>query len=111
MEAASGVHTVQITYAARDSEFDGMHIQAGEYLALLESALIANESDFSALIAKVCDAIGPFDPELITLFYGEDVDEEAAEATANRISLAFPDAELTPIPGGQPVYYYMISVE
>ena len=48
---------------------------------------------------------------LITLFYGEDVDEEAAEATANRISLAFPDAELTPIPGGQPVYYYMISVE
>lgn len=111
MEAASGVHTVQITYAARDSEFDGMHIQAGEYLALLESALIANESDFSALLTKVCDAIGEFDPELITLFYGEDVDEAAAEATANRLSLSFPDAELTPVPGGQPVYYYMISVE
>ncbi|MBR7081486.1 MAG: DAK2 domain-containing protein [Oscillospiraceae bacterium] len=110
-ESASGVHTVQITYAARDSEFDGKSIKSGEYLALLENTLIANETDFAALLAKVADSIGEFEPELITMFYGSDVDEAAAQASSNRLSLSFPDAEITLVNGGQPVYYYMIAVE
>ena len=110
-ESAGNVHTVQITYAARDSEFDGKSIKSGEYLALLEGALIANESDFSVLLSKIADSVRGFDPELITLFYGEDVDEDAAQASADRLALAFPDAEITLVSGGQPVYYYMIAVE
>jgi len=110
-ESAQNVHTVQITYAARDSDFDGHSIHAGEYLALLESALIANESDFSTLMDKVTAALSEFDPELITVFYGSDVTEEDANSAADILAGAMPDAETTLINGGQPVYYYMISAE
>lgn len=110
-ESAQNVHTVQITYAARDSDFDGHSIHAGEYLALLESSLIANESDFNTLLDKVAETLSEFDPELITMFYGADVKEDDANAASDFLADKMPDSELTLINGGQPVYYYMISAE
>ncbi len=105
------VHTVQVTCAARDSEFDGQGIRAGEYLALLESSLISSNSDFAALLSKICDALSAFEPELITVIYGEDVDEAAASSVLSKLSVAMPDAEISLISGKQPVYYYIISAE
>ncbi|MGE4484497.1 MAG: DAK2 domain-containing protein [Oscillospiraceae bacterium] len=110
-DAIKNVHTALITYAARDSEFDGHAIRAGEYLALLENTLIGNETDFAMLLDRVTEALSSFSPEFINVFYGEDVDEAAAESTLKKIESAFPEAEASLVSGGQPVYYYIISAE
>lgn len=110
-EAAANVHTVQITYAARDSVFDGHDIKAGEYLALLESALIANGANFDLVMDKVTEALGQFDPSVITVFYGADVKERDAEGVHEKLENSFPEADTALINGGQPVYYYLISAE
>ena len=110
-DACSTVHTALITYAARDSEFEGMHIKAGEYLALLEGGLIANESDLALLLGKVSDALAVFSPDILTVYYGEDVNEAAANTVLSRISAGSPGADTLLVYGGQPVYYYMISAE
>ena len=110
-EAAANVHTAMITYAARDSDFDGHDIHAGEYLALLDGALLGSYADEKTLIDELGGAFGKYAPELITVYYGEGVKADAAEATAAALTDLFPDAELSVVDGGQPVYYYMISVE
>lgn len=110
-EAIKGVHTAQVTYAARDSDFDGHIIHAGEYLALLDGKLIGSYTDMKKLVAELGEAAVDFDPELVTVYYGEDVDEADAKQTAAALEESLPDAEITVINGGQPVYYYMISIE
>ena len=110
-EAIKGVHTAQVTYAARDSDFDGHIIHAGEYLALLDGKLIGSYTDMKKLVTELGEAAVDFDPELVTVYYGEDVDEADAKQTAAALEESLPDAEITVINGGQPVYYYMISIE
>ena len=110
-ESLSDVHTAQVTYAARDSDFDGYAIHAGEYLALLDGKLIGSFTEMPAMLNKMSEAFTEIEPEIITVYYGEDVSGEDAETTAGTIEKAFPDAEVTVVNGGQPVYYYMISVE
>ena len=105
------VHTAQVTYAARDSDFDGYTIHAGEYLGLLDGKLIGSYSEMSAMLEKMQEAFKELDPEIVTVYYGADVCEDDAQKTADAIEKAFPDAEVTVVNGGQPVYYYMISVE
>ena len=110
-EAAKAVHTVLVTYAARDSDFDGHDIHAGEYLALLDGALIGSFTDFSKLMGAIAGAAAPFDPEIVSVYYGEDVTEEDAGKVGTAMEAAFPDADVNVVNGGQPVYYYMISLE
>ena len=110
-EVIGGVHTALVTYAARDSEFDGHSIKAGEYLALMDGALLGSFDTMLATMEKLNSALEEFDPEFISVYYGEDVDEEGGEKTLAYLSKAFPDAEHSIINGGQPVYYYMISIE
>jgi len=110
-EAAANVHTAMITYAARDSDFGGYEIHAGEYLALLDGALIGSFSDEDELFQKVGEALTQFEPEFITVYYGEDVNEEKANIAAEKLGSSFAEAELSVVNGGQPVYYYMISAE
>ena len=110
-ESLSDVHTAQVTYAARDADFDGYAIHAGEYLALLDGKLIGSFTEMPAMLNKMSEAFTELEPEIITVYYGEDVSGEDAETTAGTIEKAFPDAEVTVVNGGQPVYYYMISVE
>ena len=105
------VHTAQVTYAARDSDFDGYAIHAGEYLALLDGKLIGSFPEMPSVLGQMSEAFNELEPEIITVYYGEDVSGEDAEATAGVLEEAFPDAEVTVVNGGQPVYYYMISVE
>lgn len=109
--AAESVHTALVTYAARDSDFDGHNIHAGEYLALLDGALIGSYSDFAALQQAIADAVEELDPEIISVYYGEDVQQAAAEEVGIALENAFPDADVNVVNGGQPVYYYMISIE
>ncbi len=110
-ESLSDVHTAQVTYAARDSDFDGYAIHAGEYLALLDGKLIGSFTEMPAMLDKMSEAFDELEPEIITVYYGEDVSGEDAETTAKALENAFPDAEVTVVNGGQPVYYYMISIE
>ncbi len=110
-EAISHVHTAMITYAARDSEFDGHSIRAGEYLALLDGALIENCAGSKELFESLCRAAAPMNPEFITVYYGADVSAEDAEKAGAVFAAAFPEAEISVVSGGQPVYYYMIAVE
>jgi len=109
--AMSQVHTAMVTYAARDSDFDGHTIHAGEYLALLDGALLGSYSNIKTLFKELSWAFDEFSPEYITVYYGEEVTQEAADNAAETIVGCFPDAEVSVVNGGQPVYYYMISVE
>ena len=110
-EAIGTVHTALVTYAARDSEFDGHAIKAGEYLTLMDGALVGSFSDGGELVSNLGQAIVPLEPEFITVYYGEDVAEDAAQRFCDELGAGFPEAESSLIRGGQPVYYYIISVE
>ena len=110
-EAAKAVNTVLVTYAARDSDFDGHDIRAGEYLALLDGSLIGSYTDFAELMGAIAGAAAPLEPEIISVYYGEDVSEDDAQKVGKSLSAAFRDADVNVVNGGQPVYYYMISLE
>lgn len=112
MEEAMGlVTTMEITYAARDSEFDGQSIRAGDYLALVDNQLFDTEKDLTAVLDKLAGESAARDAEFISIFYGEGVAESDAEAAKARFEAACPDAEITMLQGNQPVYHYLISVE
>jgi hypothetical protein len=110
-QAIAQVHTALITYAARDSEFDGQSIRSGEYLGLLDGALVGSCGDLNELFNSLCTAFDELSPEFVSIYYGSDVTEEQAQVLCQLISISFPDAEVSVVNGGQPVYYYMISVE
>ena len=110
-DAAQCVSTAQITYAARNSDFDGFDIHEGDYLALLDGKLLGTDRDVSALLDGLSDEAASREAEFITVFYGEDVNEEDAHKACDAFTRKCPDAEVNLICGGQPVYYYMISAE
>jgi len=109
--AIRNVHTALITYAARDSDFDGYEIKSGEYLGLLDGALLGSNSDIDVLVKKLSEELEALSPEFLTVYYGEDVNSEDAQAVGNILSEKHTSAEMSIINGGQPVYYYMISAE
>ena len=110
-EVIGGVHTALVTYAARNSEYDGKKIRAGEYLALMDGALLGASSAPKTLVRLLCKAVKKLSPEFITIYYGTDSPKEEAEKLCEAVSQAFPEVEVTLVDGGQPVYYYMISIE
>ncbi len=110
-ESIDAVHTALITYAARDSDFDGYEIKAGEYLGLLDGKLLGSNADIGSLIEKLSEALEELSPEFITVYYGEDVDADSAQSVTDIIAGIHSNAEMSVISGGQPVYYYMISAE
>ena len=110
-EAMEHVTTMEITYAARDSEFDGQSIRAGDYLALVDNQLFGTEQDLNTVLDKLAAESAARDAEFISIFYGEGVAEADAEAAKARFEAACPEAEITMLQGNQPVYHYLISVE
>ena len=110
-EAMSLVTTMEVTYAARDSEFDGQAIHAGDYLLLVDNQLFGTEKDLHAALDKLAQASKERAGEFISIFYGEGVDPDQAEQALAQFQAACPDAEITMLEGGQPVYHYLISVE
>ena len=110
-EAAGTVTTAQITYAARNSDFDGFEINEGDYLALLNGKLFGTDRDINVLLQKLADLAAEQNAEFVTLFSGEGVSDADAEAAAALFTQHCADAEVSALPGGQPVYYYIISIE
>ena len=110
-EAMSHVHTSEVTYAARNSDFDGFAIQEGDYMALSDGQLFGTAKSMEELLENLAQAETQQNAEFINIFYGEDVDEESAGKALELFQRLCPNAEITLLSGGQPVYYYMISAE
>ena len=105
------VVTMQLTYAARDSDYDGFHIRAGDYMALVGSSLFSTDTQMQVLIERLARYTAELQKEFITIYYGKDVSEQAAQEAQSLFAAACPDAEIALISGGQPVYYFLISAE
>jgi len=110
-EALGNVDTMQITYAARDSDFDGHDIHQGDYLAIFGKSLFATSRDINAVLRGLAEKVRELGREYITIFYGEDITEKQAAKAADIFSDTCPGAEVNLLRGGQPVYYYLISAE
>ena len=110
-ESLSTVTTAQITYAARNSDFDGFEIREGDYLALEEGKLFGTDSSLDTLLHKLAERAVEKEASFISLYFGEDVTEEDAQKAGALFEAACPNAEVAVLSGGQPVYYYIISME
>ncbi|WP_369283711.1 DAK2 domain-containing protein [Oscillibacter sp. GMB15532] len=110
-DSLSSVTTAQITYAARNSDFDGFDIKEGDFLALEEGRLFGTDKSIAALTEKLAQDARERGSSFISVYFGEDVSEEDARKTAELFESACPDAEVAVLSGGQPVYYYIISME
>ena len=110
-ESLATVDTMQITYAARNSDFDGYDIHEGDYLALYGSQLFGTSQDIKVLLKSLAQKVRDDGKEYITIYYGADVKEKHAQKTADLFAEICPDADVNLLFGGQPVYYYMISAE
>ena len=110
-ETLSTVDTMQITYAARNSDFDGYDIHEGDYLAIYEKALFGTSRDIKVLLKALAEKVRDSGKSYITIYYGEDIQEKHAQKAADLFADICPDADVNLIRGGQPVYYYLISAE
>lgn len=110
-KALDTVSTGQVTFAARDSLYEGHNIKKGEILALDNNKLAFIEKDVSKAAYKLTKRMLKGDSAYVTLIYGSDVSDEKAEELANIMKAKFGHVEVMLINGGQPVYYYIISVE
>ena len=110
-QALGMVETMQITYAARNSDFDGYDIHEGDYLALYGSKLFGTDKDIRVLLKSLAETVRENGKEYVTIYYGEDVQEQDAQIAADIFSQVCPDADVNLLRGGQPVYYYLISAE
>ena len=110
-EALSTVDTMQITYAARNSDFDGYDIHEGDYLAMYGSGLFGTSRDIKVLLRALAEKVRDNGKEYITIYYGADIQERHAQKAADLFAEICPDADVNLLQGGQPVYYYLISAE
>jgi DAK2 domain fusion protein YloV len=109
-EALGTVETMQVTYAARDSDFDGFMIHEGDYLAIW-NGLFGTSRDIKVLLKSLAEKVRDEGKDYITIYYGADITEKQAQKTADLFSDICPDADVNLLNGGQPVYYYLISAE
>lgn len=112
MKAAEGVHTAQVTFAARDSEVSGERIKKGQLLGMEDGKITLVEDDLVNAAYRVTRRlVKKYSGSLITILYGEDTDAATAQALAARLQARFPNVEINVIDGGQPVYYFLAAVE
>ena len=110
-DAAANVTTAQITYAARNSDFDGFAINEGDYLALCDGKLLGTDRSLDVLLERLARLASDKSAEFITVYAGEGVSDEDAARAAALFETVCPDAEVSALPGGQPVYYYIVAIE
>ncbi len=111
MEAIDCVLSGQVTYAVRDTQIDGHDVKNGDYIAINDEGLVASETDIKDSVIKMLDGMVSDNHELISIYYGSDVDEADAEAIAAIVEEKYSYLDVELEYGGQPVYYYIISVE
>ena len=110
-DVLGSVETMQITYAARNSDFDGYDIHEGDYLAMDGKGLFGTSKDITVLLKGLAEKARDDGREFITIYYGADTKEKHAQKAADLFADICPNADVNLINGGQPVYYYMISAE
>ena len=111
-KAYANVQTGQVTFAARDSDYDGKQIKKGELLALANGKVSFTETDLEKCVIKLTKNLSTRDTSFVTLIYGEDVEEKQAETISNALQEKLgSNIEVTLVNGGQPVYYFIMSVE
>ena len=110
-EALGNVRTAQVTYAARDSEFDGKHIKEGQLLGIIEGKVTYVKDTMPDVVSSLLTKMLADGGEFINIYYGDSVTEEEAEEIYSLVTTMVPDAEVILLPGGQPVYHYIISIE
>ena len=111
VEEMGRVRTGQITYAVRNTSIDGMEIKEGDIMGIGDSGMLAVDQEIEATVMETVNRMVDEDSELISVYFGADVSEEDAEALVEKIQEAYPDCEVELNNGGQPVYYYLLSVE
>ena len=110
-DSLAAVTTMQITYAARNSDFDGRDIHEGDYLGLYNGGLLDTTPDLSRLLSDMAGKAAEAGAEFINIFYGADIAEAQAQEALEIFNRQCPNAEINLLSGGQPVYYYLISAE
>ena len=110
-EAAQRVRTGTVTYAVRDSEMDGLHIRQGDMIGLYNGKIVVTGNDVHDVTFDLMKKIVTDDDELITVYFGKDVAEHDAQTLTDEIADEFGDCDVEMHSGGQPLYYYLISVE
>ena len=105
------IHTGQITYAVRNTNIDGMEIHEGDIMGIGDSGMLAVGQNVNETVLETLKHLVDDESELISVYSGEDVTEEAAAALAEKVQAAFPNCEVELNDGGQPIYYYLLSVE
>ena len=111
LKAIQSVRTGQVTYAARDSEFEGRNIKEGDFMSMAEGKLVHTNKKFESVVKKLASEIADKKSTFITIIYGEGADEEQANGVAEIFQKEAKNAEIQIVFGGQPVYSYIISVE
>jgi len=110
-EAAQHVKTGTVTYAVRDSEYNGVQIHKGDIIGMHNGQIEYSGSSVHDVVMEMMKAVVGEDDELITVYYGADTTEEDAQAMTAEIAAAYPNCDVDCLRGGQPLYYYLISVE
>ena len=111
MDAANQVHTASITYAVRDTNYDGREIHSGDIMAMIDNKLELLGHDLSAVANEITERMVSEDSALITIYYGSDVAKADAQALCEEMARRYPDCDVEVQNGGQPLYYYLIAVE
>lgn len=112
MKGAESVHTAQVTFAARDSEMSGERIKKGQILGMEDGKITLVDNDLVDVAYRVTRRlVKKHNGSIITILYGEETEEVIANALCERLQGRFPNAEINVINGGQPVYYFIVSVE
>ena len=111
VEAISTVKTGQVTYAVRDTEIDGFEIRENDYMGIGDKSILAVGTDMNTVTLQMLDKMIDEDTEMVSIYYGSDSSEEEAEVILEALEEKYPDVDVEVNDGGQPIYYYVISVE
>lgn len=110
-ESITTVKTGQVTYAVRDTKIDDKEIHEGNIMGIGDAGILAVGEELEATTLEMFTELVDDMSEIISIYYGEDVTEENAQALADKISETYPDCDVEVHFGGQPIYYYVVSVE
>ena len=110
-DAITAVKSGQVTYAVRDTSIDGKEIKTGDYMGIDDAGIQAVGQDITEVVKDLIGAMADEDSELLSIYYGSDVEEEKANALVEAVQAAYPDFEVEAHAGGQPIYYYILSLE
>lgn len=110
-DAITAVKSGQVTYAVRDTSIDGKEIKTGDYMGIDDVGIHAVGQDITEVVKDLIGAMADEDSELLSIYYGSDVEEEKANALVEAVQAAYPDFEVEAHAGGQPIYYYILSLE